>query len=135
MKKFLLIFMLSIFATTPALADRGYGRGYGGGGRWGWGGAWIVPAVIGGAILYEATRPHYVYAEPVPVYVQPGQVYGPAYGPTVAAPPQPWYFCPGVNGYYPYVRECPTGWQVVPLTPPGAIASGPHGAPPPPPPR
>lgn len=131
MKKFLLIFVLSILTMTSALADRGYARGHGGG--WGWGGAWIVPTVIGGAILYEATRPRYVYAEPAPVYVQPGQVYGQVYGSVAAAPPQPWYFCPGVNGYYPYVRECPTGWQAVPSTPPGNIASGPMGTPPPPP--
>ena len=24
-----------------------------------------------------------------------------------------WYFCGNPRGYYPYVRECPTGWQQV----------------------
>ena len=24
-----------------------------------------------------------------------------------------WYYCQGSNAYYPYVRECPTGWQQV----------------------
>jgi hypothetical protein len=31
-----------------------------------------------------------------------------------------WYYCDQSRGYYPYVRECPTGWQRVPPTPPGA---------------
>lgn len=38
--------------------DHGYWR-HGGGNNWGW----VAPAVIGGAIVYGATRP--------PVYVQP----------------------------------------------------------------
>jgi len=29
-----------------------------------------------------------------------------------------WYFCPGANAYYPYVRECPGGWQRVAPQPP-----------------
>jgi hypothetical protein len=29
-----------------------------------------------------------------------------------------WYFCPGSNAYYPYVRECPGGWQRVSPQPP-----------------
>src|SRR5215831_359247 len=30
-----------------------------------------------------------------------------------------WYYCKGAKAYYPYVRECPSGWQAVPQTPPG----------------
>jgi hypothetical protein len=29
-----------------------------------------------------------------------------------------WYFCPESNAYYPYVRECPDGWEKVPAQPP-----------------
>ncbi len=29
-----------------------------------------------------------------------------------------WYYCPGQNAYYPYVKECPGGWQTVPAEPP-----------------
>ena len=28
-----------------------------------------------------------------------------------------WYYCDQSRGYYPYVRECPTGWQRVPPAP------------------
>jgi hypothetical protein len=24
-----------------------------------------------------------------------------------------WYYCDATKGYYPYVKECPTGWQKV----------------------
>jgi hypothetical protein len=26
---------------------------------------------------------------------------------------QYWYFCKSAKGYYPYVKECPEGWQKV----------------------
>jgi outer membrane protein OmpA-like peptidoglycan-associated protein len=29
-----------------------------------------------------------------------------------------WYYCPDSRKYYPYVRECPGGWQTVPAQPP-----------------
>jgi hypothetical protein len=28
-----------------------------------------------------------------------------------------WYFCRDSNGYYPYVKQCPGGWQRVPAQP------------------
>lgn len=30
-----------------------------------------------------------------------------------------WYYCDQSRGYYPYVRECPSGWQRVPPKPAG----------------
>lgn len=124
MKRQILMAFLAIALATPALAQGGRGWEHGGrhGGGWGWGGAWILPALIGGAILYDVTRPP-------PVYVQPAPVYAPSYvqsyvqgdAPAVAAPSaQYWYFCASSNAYYPYVRYCPSGWQAVPATPPGA---------------
>ena len=29
-----------------------------------------------------------------------------------------WYYCEDPKGYYPYIRECPTGWQRVSPVPP-----------------
>jgi hypothetical protein len=38
------------------------------------------------------------------------------------APPPPgtqwWYLCSSPRGAYPYVRECPGGWERVPAVPP-----------------
>jgi hypothetical protein len=65
------------------------------------------------------------YYAPPPVYYYPG--------PAVVAPPAPtvyversdvvpegtasWYFCRESNGYYPYVKQCPGGWERVPAQP------------------
>jgi hypothetical protein len=56
--------------------------------------------------------------------------YYPYYYPPVSAPPTYieqappivpgyWYYCGGSQGYYPYVRECPGGWQRVAPQPAG----------------
>jgi hypothetical protein len=52
----------------------------------------------------------YFYPQPIYPYPDP---YRP---PVVAAPPPGpvYYYCPGPRGYYPYIPNCPTGWQVVP---------------------
>lgn len=49
-----------------------------------------------------------VPSEP-PVYVEQPQ----------AAPQEQgyWYYCASAHAYYPYVRECPVGWQKVPARP------------------
>ena len=49
-----------------------------------------------------------------PVYIERGQEDpGPAETPSGV-----WYYCPDSQGYYPYVKECPGGWQTVPAEPP-----------------
>ena len=56
---------------------------------------------------------------PAPVVVVPStpQVYieqsDVAAEPAENAAQQYWYFCKGSNKYYPYVKECPGGWQKV----------------------
>lgn len=32
-------------------------------------------------------------------------------------PAQYWYYCDSADAYYPYVEQCPEGWQEVPATP------------------
>jgi hypothetical protein len=61
---------------------------------------------------YAYYPPYYpapvVYQEQAPVYVEQN--------PPPAAAPQPsnsWYFCPDSRAYYPYVKECRSGWQRV----------------------
>ena len=57
---------------------------------------------------------------PSPYYYPPQVVVVPAAPPPVyieqnEAPPSPsyWYYCNSGQGYYPYVKECPEGWQKV----------------------
>lgn len=59
--------------------------------------------------------PRYYYP---PVVVAPAAP--PVYieqSPAPSAPPADWFYCPGSRAYYPYVRECPSGWQRVPAQP------------------
>ena len=71
---------------------------------------------------YPYYYPPYAYY-PAPVVIQQQPVYieqnspQPQFQPQPQAQPQApsgyWYFCAEPNGYYPYVKECPTGWQRV----------------------
>ena len=79
-KTILALSLLAIVGTASAHEGfRGYSGGYYHGGCYGCG--WVAPALIGGVIGYELSRPTTVYVEPQPsvVYVQPQ--------PTVQAPP------------------------------------------------
>jgi hypothetical protein len=79
------------------------------------GGAFFAPVYFG--------APYYYYP---PAYYPPAYYDAPAYYPpaTEYVAPQPapaaasWYYCPSAGGYYPYVRECPGGWQQVAPQPP-----------------
>jgi len=71
------------------------------------------------------------YFPPPPVYYQPyppivierdPPVYIEQYTPPPPAviqenPISYWYYCNASRGYYPYVKECPSGWQKVPSRP------------------
>jgi hypothetical protein len=60
-----------------------------------------------------------VYYAPPPIYYPPPAV---IYAPPPASNVQPetftYYYCPESKSYYPYVRECPGGWERVPGVPP-----------------
>ena len=44
---------------------------------------------------------------PPPVYVEQQEA------PAASSQQQYWYYCAGAKAYYPYVKECPGGWQKV----------------------
>jgi hypothetical protein len=118
----------------------GYGHGYGYGGSVRFGvnigiplfGPGYYPPYAYSAPTYVYPAPPYTYAAPAYSYPAPAYSYpGPAAAPSAAyteqgfpqaapapAPQQDWYYCAGSNAYYPYVRECPGGWQRVPAQPP-----------------
>jgi hypothetical protein len=121
----LMLVALIIGSAVPAFTwdgHRGYGhRGYGYRGH-SHGGyrhyGYRRPSVV---IVPRVVVPFgvpYVYppavVAPPPVYVQPSpQVY------VQPPPPQPyWYYCDSAQGYYPYIQQCPGGWQQVTPTPP-----------------
>ena len=74
--------------------------------RFGW--WWVVP----GGWWFYYPQPLYPYPNP---YVPPGFVPPPS---DAQPATQYWYYCPASKTYYPYVSECPEGWQQVQPTPP-----------------
>ena len=123
-------FVLVLFAalaSAPAMAQHGghgyghgYSHGYGYGGHVGFGITLGVPLYAPDFYLPYYGYPYpaydYPYAYPPvvqstpPVYVEQGAVQ--------AAPAQSdWYYCAAARSYYPYVSECPGGWQRVPSQP------------------
>ena len=76
MKKLLLaLILLAVFDTASAHGPYRMGGWHGGYYGGGCGGCWIAPAVIGGVVGYELTRPTTVVVEqPSVVYTQPQTV-------------------------------------------------------------
>ncbi|HET9701325.1 MAG TPA: hypothetical protein VFP70_10430 [Burkholderiales bacterium] len=133
---------LGSVAPTPAFADRGHG------GRPGYShvkpgyypahyrGGYYRPrysvGVYFGPGYWGGYYPYYGYGGYGPYYYPPYY-----YPPAVAVvPSQPqtyiergapadapgsasyWYYCRDANAYYPYVKQCPGGWEQVNPTPP-----------------
>ncbi len=92
-----------------AWADR-HGHG---GGRFG------IGIVIGPAWPYYPPNyyyPNYYPAYPPNVIIQSPPVYveqGAPAPPPAQVPENYWYYCSSPQGYYPYIKECPAGWQKV----------------------
>ncbi len=94
----------------------------GGGGYYGGGFGIGGPGYYGGYGYRDPFfyPPHYAFP---PAYAYPPLVVTPATPPiyieqeNVAPTPPPqtnyWYYCNNPDGYYPYVKQCPGGWQQV----------------------
>ena len=72
------------------------------------------------APYYYSPYPYPYYYPPVvtvpssPTYIEQGSRQPPAQSQAY------WYYCADAKAYYPYVKECPGGWQrVAPQPPPG----------------
>ena len=105
--------LLMSMASFTAKAHGGGHFGYGGHFR-GHGGFEFYSG-FPGPFYFPPYYPYYTYsptvtvipAEP-PVYIEQN------HGQNSQRPaPNYWYYCRNPDGYYPYVRECPTGWQPV----------------------
>lgn len=122
-----LMLLAGVTISGSAMADRGYGGHGGHGGHFGVGLYFGVPYPYS---YYPYPYPYaYPYGYYPPVVVTPAQP--PVYVEQGAAPPSSssqqapivsdnyyWYHCDNPNGYYPYIKECPGGWQKVTPTPP-----------------
>lgn len=103
-----LVALAGVVATEPAHAHHrvhigvGFSYGYP---FWGppWWGPWYYPP------------PYYYY--PAPAVVVPAQPTTYIEKGSAPVPESWWYYCDASKGYYPYVKECPSGWQRVPPAP------------------
>lgn len=87
-----------------------------------------VGVFVGGPGYYYAPGPYYYapppYYYPPPVviqsepdvYIERAQMSEATGAPESSA--GTWWYCPASKSYYPYVKECSSGWQEVPATPP-----------------
>jgi hypothetical protein len=126
----LLIVLIVSMSSISVWARGGHGGGgYGGGhygGGWGHGGGYYSGIGLGLGLGYglgyyggSYYSPYYAYPPAVvtvpvapPVYIQQA--------PQVIQqnPSGFWYYCDNPQGYYPYIKQCPSGWQQVEPTPP-----------------
>jgi hypothetical protein len=74
--------------------------------------AYLDPMAVAPVVV--APQAPVMMAPPAPVAVAPQA--------QAAVPPAPktWYYCASAKNYYPYVPNCPEGWQAVPAQPPQA---------------
>lgn len=63
-----------------------------------------VPPVAPVAPIIVTSPPVYIEQQPAPAV-------------SSALEPGYWYYCGEAQAYYPYVKECPGGWQKVPPSP------------------
>lgn len=87
-------------------------------------GIYLGPGAFWGPPIY---RPYYYpgpYVYPAPYYTSPPVIVAPSSPPVyieqndvvVEQAPEAtnyWHYCRESRGYYPYVKECPGGWQKV----------------------
>ena len=115
-KKMLAICALLLMSAGSAWA--GGWRGHGSVGIYiGPGGYWrapiyrpyYFPAPYLYADPFYAPAPVIIERAPPPVYIEQGQV---AVEPALETTNY-WHYCPEAKGYYPYIKECPGGWQKV----------------------
>lgn len=115
--------LLGFVASGTALAQHhgGHGHYYGGHGHFGF---YFGVPIYGPAYYPPYYSPYYLppyYYPPAavvpyspPVYIEQGNTL-PAQAP--AQGQGDWYYCAASKAYYPYVTECPAGWQRVPAQP------------------
>ena len=145
MKKVVVIFVVGVFlslgCSSGALSAARSG-GHAGGGHFssgshfggGWhGGGWHGSVRFGFGPWwgypygYPYYYPYYGYPYSYPSYVYPYSAYPPLDNqlPVPSEPQQSyWYYCQDPQGYYPYVGNCPGGWQQVVPTPPPSGKEG-----------
>lgn len=129
---------MSLLPSGSALAGHGHGgghwHGHGGGHVHGSVGIFLgpsfgpyYPGFYGDPFFYGYPPPYYGYPAPVivtpqqpPVYIEQAPQYQTDAPQSYSEQQQEyfWYHCKKPEGYYPYIKDCPAGWQKVTPEPP-----------------
>ena len=110
-KLFLALFLLATAGIGNAWAAHGHFHSHFGivvGPVWD---PWYYPSPYSSPYYYPPNPPIVIERAP-PVYIERDEAQ-----PT-PAPINYWYYCNASKAYYPYVKECPSGWQRVSPQPP-----------------
>ncbi len=106
--------VLFLLGSVPESGADGRRSGHGGG-RVGVG-VWLGPGWWG-PHYYPPYYPYYQPEQRIVIEQQPDMYVQPA--PQAEEQQIYWYYCKETKGYYPYVKQCPSGWmKVVPSPPP-----------------
>lgn len=111
----LILLVLSAAMASGSVMARGRAHfGFYVGGPLFWPGPYYAPPYYYPPYYSPYYPPAVIAPAAPPTYIEQGG--------TQAAPPAPqnnwWYYCADAKAYYPYVRECPAGWQRVAPQPP-----------------
>jgi hypothetical protein len=109
----------AVFASGSAMAQHSHGGFHGGHGGHG---HVVIGVGVGVGPWYWPWYSPYYYpyypAYPYYSYYPPAAAAPPSYIEQQAAPASAdWYYCEGSRAYYPYVKDCPGGWERVPAQP------------------
>ncbi|HCE09200.1 MAG TPA: hypothetical protein DEQ40_11480 [Oxalobacteraceae bacterium] len=111
---FALMLLSASVAAQNAWADRGHFHHHGHAHV-----GVVIGAPLGWPWWYEPSYPYYYPYQPI--IVDPGPTEYIERGQPRAADSDAsnyWYYCQKPDGYYPYVKECPGGWERVTPQPP-----------------
>lgn len=109
-----IIIAAMVVLLLGSMTESGARGGYSGHGSHVGVGVWLGPG-WGWPYYYPFYYPYYpseqrLVIEQPEIYVQPA--------PEAEEQQRYWYYCKEQQGYYPYVKECPSGWMKVVPSPP-----------------
>ena len=114
-----------LIGIMPGSSADARGGGHGGHGPHVGVGVWLGPGWWPGW-WGPYNYPYYPYYQEQPIIIeQQPDVYLQS-APQTEQQPIYWYYCTDPQGYFPYVKRCPSGWMKVVPTPPAPSTSPPN---------
>jgi hypothetical protein len=112
----LVVILLGTLTSVPALAHHGHHGSVRFGVFVGAPAFWYYPSPYYYPPYYYSPAVAVVPSSP-PTYVEQGSAQA---APEPSQASQYWYYCPESKIYYPYIKQCPGGWQRVVPQPPNS---------------